>query len=48
MQQGQSGGWGQPTRIDPEARFVELPHVEVQADDGEHEDGEEEQKPDLE
>lgn len=26
---------------------MELAHVELQADDGEHEDGEEEQQPDL-
>lgn len=35
------------TGVDPEARAVELSHVEVQADDGEHEDGEEEQESDL-
>ena len=46
MQWGESAG--RPTRIDPEACAVELSHVEVQTDDGEHEDGKEQKKPDLE
>lgn len=35
------------TRVIPEAGAVELAHVEVQADDGEHEDGKEEQQANL-
>ena len=35
------------TCVYPEAGAMELAHVEVEADDGEHEDGEEEQQADL-
>lgn len=30
-----------------EAGFMEFAHIELEADDGEHEDGKEEQQPDL-
>jgi hypothetical protein len=36
------------TSVFVETGVVELPHVEVQADDGEHEDGKEEEHADLE
>lgn len=35
------------TRVCLEAGAVELAHVKVEADDGEHEDGEKEQQADL-